>query len=163
MPILTEEHKKHIVLSFARYTRPADIMRSLKDDFGIIVPQDQLTRYNPERASYNVGPKWKAVWDAEREAYLTDADRVPISKQAYRIAVLQETLKEAKKIHNHKLVLEILRAAGEEMGGLLTNERKVVGQIDHRHEASIEDMRTELALKMATMTAAPVLDQKTKH
>jgi hypothetical protein len=78
------------------------------------------------RAShFAAGDKWREIFAAAREDYLTNVKAVPIANQGFRLQLLSEGIEAARKSKNWKLVAELTEQAAKEVGGVLTNSREL--------------------------------------
>lgn len=140
MADLTEEQKLELVSMLACFSEPAAIIRHFQSEFGLTIEHKQVGRYDPTRAYFAAGAKWREVFEARRAAYLNDVSAVPVAHQAYRLNLLQEGVDDAKRSGNWKLVAELAEQAAKEVGGILTNQRN--HQIDDR-KSSARDLSPE--------------------
>lgn len=124
MAELTDQKKLEVVLALARFEDLADIVKALGAE-GIRVDARQVGSYDPTRTYFEAGERWKAIFDAERQRYLTDVTAVPIANQGFRLNALNKTFQAAMKSGNKVLANQTLRQAAEEVGGALTNERNI--------------------------------------
>ena len=140
MADLTEEQKSELVSMLACFREPAAIIRHFQLEFGLTIEYKQVGRYDPTRAYFAAGAKWREVFEARRAAYLNDVSAVPVAHQAYRLNLLQEGVDAAKRTGNWKLVAEFAELAAKEVGGILTNQRN--HHIDERRR-SVRDLSPE--------------------
>ena len=140
MADLTEHQKLELVSMLACFREPAAIIRHFQLEFGLTIEHKQVGRYDPTRAYFAAGAKWRDVFEARRAAYLNDVSAVPVAHQAYRLNLLQEGIESAKRSGNWKLVAELAEQAAKEVGGILTNQRH--HHIDDR-KSSVRDLSPE--------------------
>ena len=140
MADLTEEQKVELVSMLACFREPAAIIRHFQLEFGLTIEHKQVGRYDPTKAYFAAGAKWREVFEARRAAYLNDVSAVPVAHQAYRLNLLQEGVDAAKRSGNWKLVAELAEQAAKEVGGVLTNQRN--HHIDE-HRRSARDLSPE--------------------
>jgi hypothetical protein len=142
---LTEDLKTELVLRLARFKRPADIARWLKADHDITIELAQVVAYDPTKATFRVGEKWRVIFDAARDAYLYEVSKVPIAQQGFRLNTLNDMLRDALQAKNRGQALNILEQAAKEVGGLFSNVRvPIPGQTDG-NELNAEERREKLA------------------
>jgi hypothetical protein len=125
MTQLTEAQKETVVQALACFRRPSEVVVLLKEEFGIDVPVRQVVGYDPTRASYDAGERWREFFHRTREEYVSDSLSVPIAKQGFRLRSLQEMHDKAKAAGNYVLAADILEQAAKEVGGLLSNARNL--------------------------------------
>lgn len=125
MADLTEEQKLDLVSMLACFREPSAIIRHFLLDYGLTIDHKQVGRYDPTRAYFAAGAKWREVFEARREAYLNDVSAVPVAHQAYRLNLMQDGIDAARRNGNWKLVAELAEQAAKEVGGILTNQRKL--------------------------------------
>ena len=146
----TEEAKLLAVRLIARFTSYPDAARHITEQLGIETDHYQLRHYDPENPHYRAGEKWVPIFEAERAKYLTDVTSVPIANQGYRLNGLQQAAEKALKTGQLALYASLLEQAAKEVGGVLTNERRVINDgkpsprdmsADERREALAEIVR----------------------
>ena len=125
MSELTDEIKREIVLALARFDTPTEVAKRVREEFGVEVDSRQVGAYDPTRTYFEAGEKWREIFDAARKAYIEDVSAVPIANQGFRLNELNRLYAEALKAKNRKLAADLMRQAAEEVGGALTNQRRV--------------------------------------
>jgi hypothetical protein len=129
MAALKDNVKLAIVQALACYDTPSQVAEFVKQEFGLTVPRQQVAMYDPTKAAgRNLSEKLRQVFEATREAFLTDVASVPIAQQAFRLRVLQRSLEKAEASKNIPLVAQLLEQAAKEIGGALTNRRELTGK-----------------------------------
>lgn len=129
MPALTEPVKIAIVQGLACFDTPTQVVANWKDEFALAVPRQQVAGYDPTKAAgAKLSQKLRAIFEATRSQFLADVGSIPIAQQAYRLRVLQCNLERAEQRGNAALAISILEQAAKELGGALTNRRKVTGR-----------------------------------
>src|SRR5690606_28106427 len=101
----------------------------------------QVGRYDPTRAYYEGGERWREIFEARRKACLEDVSTIPVAHKAYRLNMLQEGVDAARAAKNWVLMAQLLKQASQEVGGSLTNERNV--RMDDSYERRVRDMTPE--------------------
>lgn len=136
---LTEQAQRYIVESLACFWTPLQIVKALKDDYGITATPQQVQYYDPTKYAAQAGKglpeKWKKLFETTREEFLRDIKREPISFEAYRLAKLRRYVEMAEAKGNIVLAAQLLEQAAKERGGMYTNHRRL----------KIDDPRGELA------------------
>jgi len=138
MANLSELQKREIVAALACFCDSATIIANFRSEHGLELSHKQVGRYDPTRSYYDAGDKWRELFEARRKTYLENVADVPIAHQGYRLQMLQQGVDAAKKAKNWVLLAELLKQAAKEVGGTLTNGRKV--RTDDRHTSPIDDM-----------------------
>lgn len=123
MSKLTDDIKLMIVTELAQFRRHADVARMITEETGVTVDRFQVRTYDPTKAAFAGGEKWREVFDQVRSRYLTSIESVPIAHKAYRLNVLQQICDNARDSGNLVLAAAILEQAAKEVGNSLTNER----------------------------------------
>lgn len=125
MAELTEPQKSEIVEGLACFREPASIIAHFRLEHGLELSHKQVGRYDPTRPYYDAGEKWREIFEARREAYLDSVASVPVAHQGYRLNMLQKGVEAAEKASDWPLVAQLLEQAAKEVGGTLTNRRKL--------------------------------------
>lgn len=129
MATLTEDQKTFVVQALACFDTPSQVAQAVKENFGIVADRRQVECYDPTKAAgKGVAKKFRALFEETRAAFLREASAVPVSKQVYRLRVLQRALERAEKSNNTPMVLQILEQVAKETGGAFTNRREVTGK-----------------------------------
>jgi hypothetical protein len=125
MTVLSEAEKKHIVMLLAAFETPTAVVARMKADAGVEIDRSQVIRYDPTKASFEGGDRWRTIFDTARQAYLEAVEAVPIAHRGYRLNQLQKVHEHCMRVGNLSLAMATLRQAAEETGGALTNELKM--------------------------------------
>lgn len=125
MAELDHAEKETIVSMLAQFRAPAEVASFFRSEYGITLSLQQIVKYDPTRSSFEAGDKWRSLFDCVRSRYLGDIAAVPIAHQAYRLNLLQEAVDAARRSRNWKLLCDLLEHGAKEVGGALTNERKL--------------------------------------
>ena len=125
MAKLSEVEKHEIVRLVAHYTPTRDVVAHMRDYFGVEIDRFQVRAYDPTNPRFEGGERWRAIFEAERAAYLRSIEDIPIAHKAFRLNQLQNMLFKAQASGNLVLSCAILEQAAKEVGGALTNERKI--------------------------------------
>lgn len=129
MAALKDDVKLAIVQALACYDTPSQVAKFVKDEFGLDVPRQQVAMYDPTKpAGKGLSAKLAQIFHATREAFLKDVSNIPVSKQSYRLRVLQRAVERAEARGNAPLVAQLLEQAAKEVGGAYTNRREVTGK-----------------------------------
>lgn len=126
MAVLSDAQKRAIVQGLACFQTPSEVADSVKAEFGVEVPREQVRNYNPQQVE--VAKKWRSLFDATRAAFIAEVARHGIAHQAYRLGELDAMLRKAKATGNLVLAASLLEQAAREVGGMYTNRREFGGQ-----------------------------------
>ena len=121
---LTEEVQSFIVEALARFKSPTQVLRMVKEEFGVDVKRQNVRHYNPYQ-SKDAAEKWKKLFDDTRAAFIKDAKSIGGFHQSYRLQELAAQYAKADAAGNVVLATNILKQMAEEVGGIFTNSRKV--------------------------------------
>lgn len=128
MAKLDDRLKTYIVQALACFDTPSQVSESVREEFGVTVPKEQVQQYNPTRvAAKGLGKKWVALFDATRKRFLEDVSAIPIAGQTYRLRSLQRLHDLAVTRKNAPLAAALLEQAAKEVGGAFTNRRELGG------------------------------------
>ncbi|MGX5830348.1 DUF2280 domain-containing protein [Mesorhizobium sp. 43Arga] len=125
---LPEAAKALVVQRLAAFDSPSDVVEVVKKEFGISVSRQSVEFFDPtKRAGKNLAPKWRAIFEQAREAFLRETATIGISHRVVRLRALQRMADKAEEMGNSEMVLKILRQAAEEVGGMYTSRREYTG------------------------------------
>lgn len=124
MAALSEDVKRFIVQALACYDTPMQVSDAVKDEFGLIVPRQQIELYDPTKhAGRALSKKWRALFETTREEWRKGATEVPIANRVFRLRVLDRLATKAERMKNAGLTLQILEQAAKEVGDVYVNRR----------------------------------------
>jgi hypothetical protein len=141
MAELTDPEKHEIVSMLACFHEPKAIIAHFQSAYGLALDHKQVGRYDPTRAYYAAGDKWREIFEARRRAYLENVADVPVANQAYRLNLIQEGAEAARRMGNWKLMAELLEQAAKEVRDAGTNQKRT--QIDYSGRKRVADMDTD--------------------
>jgi hypothetical protein len=128
MAKLTDEQKSYLVMRFACFASPSEVIEELKNRWNVLATTEQVVYYNASVLSgVKLADKWKALFEKFRAAYIADAQNVAIAHSAYRLHRMQKLLDSKAVEKNVVLQLAILEQAAKEVGGSYTNKREHSG------------------------------------
>jgi hypothetical protein len=126
---LDHDQKTFVVQALACFDTPSTVAKAVKAEFGIDITPQSLECYDPtKRAGANVSARWRALFEATREAFLKDTSRIGISHRSVRLRALQRMAEEAERRGNMVLSAQLLEQAAKEMGNAFTNRRELTGK-----------------------------------
>jgi len=128
MAKLNEAVQRFIVQALACYDTPTQTAESVKEEFGIEVPRNQIAQYDPTKVSgRQLSMKWRDLFTDTRERFRKEVSEIPIADQAYRLRQLQRMTQDALKRKNIVLAASLLEQAAKDTGGMFTNKRELSG------------------------------------
>ncbi|WP_084636401.1 DUF2280 domain-containing protein [Mesorhizobium sp. WSM3626] len=121
---LPEAAKAFVVQRLACFDSPSDVAKAVNQEFGVVITRQSVEFFDPtKRAGKNLAPKWRTVFDEARKTFLHDIALIGISHRSVRLRALDRMAEKAMEQGKSELVLQALRQAAEEMGGIYTNRR----------------------------------------
>jgi hypothetical protein len=124
---LTDEQQLFIVQALACFLTPTQVAELVKEEFGITVTRQKVQYYDPTKGKEKgLAAKHKAIFKSTRKAYLAGIGDVGVANLRYRLDKIQGVVEraEAQKGRNDAMVLQALKQAAEDAGGVYTNKRK---------------------------------------
>lgn len=125
---LTHDQKLFIVQRLAIGAGPAQVIRDVREEFGIDIPRATVNYYNPAH-SKDLAQYWRDIFADSQKAFREKVMNIPLAHQAFRLQLLQDSLNRvlsAPKI-NEAMIHEIVERAAKEVGGIHTNRRELTG------------------------------------
>lgn len=147
MATLTEDAKRHIVQALACFDTPTQVVESVKEEFGIDVPRNQVAQYDPTKVSgKSLSKKWRTIFDETRRQFLDRVTDIPISQRAFRLRALGRMATQAEKMRNIGLAVQLIEQAAKEVGDVYVNRRVDVEKSldDEIKRLEIEKRKAEL-------------------
>ncbi len=149
MATLSEDVKRFIVQALACYDSPNQVADAVKDEFGLIVPRQQVELYDPtKRAGRDLSKKWRVLFEATRADWRKGATEVPIANRVHRLRVLDRLASKAERMKNMGMVAQLLEQAAKEVGDAYVNRPRGGNANDDgdepvptRVERSVKDAR----------------------
>lgn len=125
MATLKGEVKAFIVQSLACFDTPSQVVESVKKEFGLAIPRQQVESHDPTKANgKGLAQKWVDMFNATRERFQSEISDIPIANKAYRLRVLDRMATRAEGMKNLALTAEIIEQASKECGDAYTNRHK---------------------------------------
>lgn len=135
--ILTDEIRTFIVQRLACFDTPSQVAEAVKLHFGVEITRQHAYAYDP-RSSQRVGPRWRALHAATREAYLREVAETGIAQKTVRLAMLDRMAHHALANHATPRAAGFLEQAAKECGGIYENRRPVVLQVSASQPAETQ-------------------------
>lgn len=141
--------KRRIVELWATFHTLSQVREIMRAETGLTWPDSTLIYYDVGRSNSRASPQLKAFYADTRKRYVEEAKDVAIAHQAHRLRKLEDIVEKATKSKDYNAALKGIELAAKEMGGLTQTVKHegVVGHI-HAHQHSIEDARSEVALRL---------------
>lgn len=124
MATLTEDAKRHIVQALACFDTPTQVAESVKEEFGIEVPRNQVAQYDPTKVSgRQISKKWRTLFEDTRKRFRDEVAEIPIASRAFRLRRLEKNLDRADRMRNIMLSNQVLEQAAKEVGDGFVNRK----------------------------------------
>lgn len=129
MAALSDEVKLFTVQALACYDAPVQVLKAIKQEFGVDATRQQLQAYDPATvAGKRMSKKLKEIFAATRAAFLADTSTIPIAQQSYRLRALNRMFQVAEQQGNVVVAAQLIEQASKEIGGAFTNRRELTGK-----------------------------------
>jgi hypothetical protein len=142
--VLTEQHKEAIVLQFARFKRPAEVVAFMKEDCDLELSIQQVRTYDPTHPQFEADrDKWEPIFNwrrARRTSWTSSRWSSPIRRGGSTSCGTSTTGEEGQEREARRGLLEQI---AREVGGSLTNAREL--KVDDRRAKDLDsDDRRQL-------------------
>jgi hypothetical protein len=127
MAKLTEDVQTFLVRQLACFLTPSEVAAAVAEEFGVEIGRQQAWKYDPERNA-ELAPKWRAIFEATRAAFVAETAQIGIAHRAYRLRRLERYLHRAEETKRYGLAAQLLKQAAEEMGGAYSRRRELTGK-----------------------------------
>ena len=127
MAKLTQEVQAFMVQQLACFLTPSETAAAVTEEFGVEIGRQQAWKYSPAN-NPDLAPKWRALFDATRAAFVAETATIGIAHRAYRLRRLESYLHRAEETKRYGLAAQLLKQAAEEMGGTYSGRREVTGK-----------------------------------
>lgn len=155
MAVLKDTQKQFLITRLAKFRSPSEVVVEFTEHFGASIDIKQVVTYDPTRATFAGGPKWRSLFDAVREDHIKNVDAVEGAHQGFRMQMLQDMATQAYKRKNFAQAQSILKQMAEEVGGVLTNERHMkIDKSDGFRALEPEERRDRIKDIMAEILAS---------
>jgi hypothetical protein len=137
--------KAFIVQRLARFDAPSQVVKAVKEEFGLDVSRQRVHFYDPTtKAGRALHPELKELFFETREQAKKDLDPIPSYHKAVRLQRLDAMIMTAMERGNVPLAAQLLEQAAKESGGAFTNK--------HQHELTGKDGKDLPAAAPAQVT-----------
>lgn len=128
MSEISKEIKTFIVQQLAMYQTPQEIVDLVKEAFDTEISRQQAFYYNADM-NPKLPKKWREIFNATREKFLSDVSSIPIAQKSFRLRELDKIYQNQKKAkqQNTKAMKDTLEQAAKESGDAFTNKVKLTG------------------------------------
>lgn len=124
MATLTEDAKRHIVQALACFDTPTQVVESVKEEFGVDVPRNQVAQYDPTKVSgRSLSKKWRVMFEDTRKRFREEVAEIPIASRAFRLRAIARMATRAEKSSNIALAVQMIEQAAKEVGDVYVNRR----------------------------------------
>ncbi len=129
MAKLSEDVKRFMVEALACYDSPSLVSESVKEEFGLTVPRQQVELYDPTKnAGKALSKKWRVVFEEARSNFKAGVAEVPIANRVFRLRALNRIAVKAERMRNMPLTLQVLEQAAKEVGDTYVNRQRTEGR-----------------------------------
>jgi hypothetical protein len=137
-----EEVKTFVVQQLACFETPSDVVKAVKEEFGIEVSRQAVEAYDPnKRAGAGLSEAWRQIFGATREAFLADTAAIGVSHKVVRLRTLARLIETAERRGNAVLVASLLEQVAKECGDAFTNKRQVDSNVSGSLEVATKEQR----------------------
>ena len=125
---LPNDVKVFIVQRLACWDTPSQVAASVKEEFGIDIPRQNIHRYDPTvKAGADLSKKLKTLFEETREAFTTDTATIGIAHKSVRLRALDRMARSAESRGTILGAAALLEQAAKECGGSFTNKHELTG------------------------------------
>jgi hypothetical protein len=125
MAALKDEVKLFIVQALACFDTPTQVSISVKEEFGLDVPRQQIATYDPEKyVGRQLSVRWKTIFHDTRAKFREDTAAIPIASRAFRLRALARMAQQAEGMRNIALAVAVIEQAAKEVGDMYVNKGK---------------------------------------
>jgi hypothetical protein len=136
MPTLTDEIKTFIVKGLACYDTPSQVAEAVKVNFDIEISRQHVYAYDPD-SSQQVGPRWKDLHAATRQAFLRENGKIGIAHRAVRLRRLDRLASRCER-NSVALALRCFEIAAKETGGMYEKRKGVPSEPAAPHPVAVQ-------------------------
>jgi hypothetical protein len=118
--------KAFIVQRLARFDGPAQVVKAVKEEFGLEVSRQRVHFYDPtKRVGQALHEDLKTLFFETREKAKHDLDSIASFHKAIRLQRLDDMIATAIERGNVPLAAQLLEQAAKESGGAYTNKHQL--------------------------------------
>jgi hypothetical protein len=120
--------KVFIVQRLACFDTPSQVAASVKEEFGIELPRQNIHVYDPTvKAGADLSKKLRTLFEETREAFIADTATIGIAHKSVRLRALDRMAKVAETRGNILGAAQLLEQAAKECGNSFTNKHELTG------------------------------------
>ena len=122
---LSDDVKKFIVKSLAKYESPSDTASAVKERFGKSVTRQNVHAYDQTKvAGEDLSDDLKKLFFETRKIF-DETDIIPVSKKLVRLKKLEKYVEAFENFDNYTAATQVLEQIAKEEGGMFTNRREI--------------------------------------
>ena len=116
MAKLTDDVQTFLVRQLACFLTPSEVAAAVAEEFGVEIGRQQAWKYHPAN-NPELAPKWRALFEATRAAFIADVGSIAVAHKSYRMRQLDKAVRAAMASKRYGLAVQLLRRPPEESGG----------------------------------------------
>jgi hypothetical protein len=125
---LTQPVKVFIIQRLACFDRPSEVVKAVKEEFGLEVTRQRVHYYDPtSKMGAGLVPELKALFEEKRKAFLANTDGIAIANKAVQLRALDRALALAESRGQIAMVIPLVEAAAK-IAGTITNKHEHTGK-----------------------------------
>jgi len=138
-----------LVQGLACFENRTTVAAAVAVEFNVEITRQSVERYDPtKRAGSNLSPKWRAVFDETRRAFLNGSAAIGVAHKVVRLREIKRLMEKADAAGDLQLVAKLLEQAARECGDAYTNRHRIAVRTTENPAASAR--RQELLEKLST-------------
>lgn len=157
-PGMNDEIRVFVIQAIASFDTPTQVVEAVKQEYGVQLTPQAVQCYDPTKYSgRNLKPKWRAIFEKARKAFIEDSSDIPIAHRSTRLRALQRMAQVAERKGNLPLAAQLHKQAAEEMGNAYTNWKQITGrnggpiQTEDRTTANLIEEAKRLGIDPASL------------
>jgi hypothetical protein len=149
---VSDDAKRRIVVELARFRKAKEVLKILKDEYGITsLELRNIYLYDASKSYCFLGAPLRELFHATRKHYCESMTDLEISQTAFRLRALQRYADKAEEQGNYKLAAAFLEQAARDFGGQFTNVQHLTGQFEHNHKMTVDEARGKIEAARARL------------
>jgi hypothetical protein len=126
---LSSEVKVFIVQRLACWDSPSQVVKAVKDEFGLELTRQAIHAYDPTaKAGQRLSAKFKRLFEEARKQFTEQISAIGITHRAVRLKTFDRARVYFEQHNNFIGAADMCERAAKELGGFFTNK--------HQHEMS---------------------------
>src|ERR1700688_1080315 len=94
MAKLTDDVQTFLVRQLACFLTPSEVAAAVAEDSGVEIGGQQAWKYRPAN-NPELAPKWRALFEATRAAFIADVGSIAVAHKSYRMRQLDKAVRGA--------------------------------------------------------------------